>query len=378
MITYGRHLIDEEDIRSVVAVLQSDWLTIGPLVEQFECEVEKISRAPAVSVSSGTAALHCAYAAIELAPGDEVITPPITFVATQATAVSFGAKIVFADVLPDTANIDPGSVEKKITSKTKAIVAVDYAGHPADMKELRDLADKYKLFLIEDASHSFGSIYREIPVGTLADITTFSFFPTKNITTGEGGAVCSQNFELLDKARKFSKQGLVKDSASLKLKNEGPWHQEVQSFGLNYRLTDILCALGISQIKKLQEFKCKRESIFQYYNSELSRLEWLDIPTKRNYVDPFWHLYPVRVSPEIRKAFVVFLRTASIGVQVNYLPVYRHPVFNNSEEVFSNFPNSELFYNSEVSLPIHPSLTLHDLEYIVGKIKEFGLYEFNR
>ncbi len=329
-------------------------------------------------MSSGTAALHCAYAAIELAPGDEVITPPITFVATQATAVSFGAKIVFADVLPDTANIDPGSVEKKITSKTKAIVAVDYAGHPADMKELRDLADKYKLFLIEDASHSFGSIYREIPVGTLADITTFSFFPTKNITTGEGGAVCSQNFELLDKARKFSKQGLVKDSASLKLKNEGPWHQEVQSFGLNYRLTDILCALGISQIKKLQEFKCKRESIFQYYNSELSRLEWLDIPTKRNYVDPFWHLYPVRVSPEIRKAFVVFLRTASIGVQVNYLPVYRHPVFNNSEEVFSNFPNSELFYNSEVSLPIHPSLTLHDLEYIVGKIKEFGLYEFNR
>lgn len=376
MITYGRHLIDEEDIKSVVAVLQSDWLTLGPLVDQFEYEIEKISGAPAVSVTSGTAALHCAYASIELTPGDEVITPPITFIATQATAVSFGAKIVFADVLPDTANLDPESVEKKITSRTKAIVAVDYAGHPADMQELRELADKHKLFLIEDASHSFGSIYKEKRVGTLADITTFSFFPTKNITTGEGGAVCSQNLRLLDKARKFSKQGLVKDLASLKLKNEGPWHQEVQSFGLNYRLNDILCALGISQIRKLQEFKSKRERIFQYYNSELSNLEWLVTPAKRNYVNPFWHLYPVRVRPEIRKELVVFLRSASIGVQVNYLPAYRHPVFNNSQVEFSNFPNSEQFYNSEVSLPIHPQLTLDDLEYIVGKIREFGLYKF--
>jgi dTDP-4-amino-4,6-dideoxygalactose transaminase len=376
MITYGHHLIDEEDIRSVIAVLRSKWLTTGPLVEQFECEIEKISGAPAVSVSSGTAALHCAYAAIELAPGDEVITPPITFVATQATAVSFGAKIVFADVLADTANIDPESVENKITSRTKAIVAVDYAGHPADMQELRKLADKHKLFLIEDASHSFGSLYREKPVGSLADITTFSFFPTKNITTGEGGAVCSKNLELLKKARTFSRQGLVKDLESFNLRNEGPWHQEVQSFGLNYRLNDILCALGISQIKKLQEFKAKRNRIFHYYNSNLSSLEWLNIPAKRKYVDPFWHLYPVRVKPEIRKELVLFLRSVNIGVQVNYLPVYRHPVFKSPIDLGREFPNSEHFYNSEVSLPIHTALKLQDLDYIVKKLKEFGAYKF--
>jgi len=371
MIPYGRHKVDERDIDFVVKALKSDWLSTGPLVENFENEIEKVSGAPAVSVTSGTAALHCAYAAIELNPGDEIITPPITFIATQATAALFGAKIVFADVFKDTANIDPKSVKDAISSKTKAIVAVDYAGHPADMKELREIADKYKVFLIEDASHSFGSIYRGKKVGTLADITTFSFYPTKNITTGEGGAVCSLNLDLLDKARKFSRQGLIRDPDKFKIRNEGPWHQEVHNFGLNYRLPDILCALGISQINKLNEFKLGRQKIFDFYSSQLSDLSWLKCPVRRDYVEPFWHLYPVRVRSDLRERFTTFLKGAGIGVQVNYLPVYSHPVFSDMKIDKRLFPNSESFYSSEVSLPLHNNLTQEQLDFVVAKVKDF-------
>lgn len=373
MIPYGKHKVYEDDIQCVVNALRSDWLTTGPIVEQFEKKIEEFSGTPAVSVSSGTAALHCAYAAINLQPGDEVITPPITFIATQATAVFFGAKIVFSDVLPDTANIDPKAVEASITSRTKAIVAVDYAGHPADMKELRDLADEYRLILIEDASHSFGSLYRNQKVGTLADITTFSFFPTKNVTTGEGGAVCSKNEELLEKARIFSRQGMIKDPSKLQIKNEGPWHQEVQSFGLNYRLPDILCALGISQIKRLYEFKLARKKIFDFYTLHLKNLTWLKTPTQRDYVDPLWHLYPLRIREDLRREFIAYLKNAGIGAQVNYLPVYRHPVFIDYNVNYDLFPNSESFYKTEVSIPIHPNLTEDQLDYIVNKIKEFEI-----
>jgi dTDP-4-amino-4,6-dideoxygalactose transaminase len=223
----------KSDIEAVASVLASDWLTIGPEVEKFEEKLSKIVESRCLSVSSGTAALHCAYAAIEIEPGDEIITPPITFIATQATAAMFGAKIVFADVDSQTATIMPDAVEAAITSKTKAIVAVDYAGHPAEMNELRQIANRKGLFLIEDAAHSIGSVYRGRPVGSIADLTTFSFFPTKNMTTGEGGAVSSSDLKLLNRARLFARQGMIRDSAGFKLQTEGPWHQEVHEFGLN-------------------------------------------------------------------------------------------------------------------------------------------------
>ena len=372
MIQYGRHKVGDDDIQHVVQSLQSDWLTMGPLVGQFEKEIENITGSPSVSVNSGTAALHCAYAAINLQKGDEVITPPITFIATQATAAFFGAKIVFTDVMSDTANIDPETVEDKITPNTKAIVAVDFAGHPADMHELRHIADKYNLYLIQDASHSLGSIYHGKSVGTLADLTTFSFFPTKNITTAEGGAICSQDIKLLETAQRFARQGLVRDVNGFKLEPDGPWHQEVHNFGLNYRLPDVLCALGISQIKKISEFKVKRKEIFDFYTSALSNLSWLKTPAKRAYVDPFWHLYPIRVNPQLRKNLYTYLRKADIGVQVNYLPAYRHPVFESLQINPELFPNSEHFYRSEISIPFHLNLTRLDLEYIVEKILEFG------
>jgi dTDP-4-amino-4,6-dideoxygalactose transaminase len=370
MIPYGRHSINDDDITAVVAALKSDWLTTGPLVEEFESALEKVLGAPCISVSSGTAALHCAYAAIGLEPGDEVITPPITFIATQATAALFGATIVFVDVLPDTANINPQAVAAAITSRTKAIVAVDYAGHPADLDELRIIADHHGIYLIEDAAHSLGSFYKGRSVGSVADITTFSFFPTKNLTTGEGGAVASIHPELLERAKRFSRQGLVRNSNDFKIINQGPWHQEVHEFGLNYRLPDILCALGLSQLKRLDEFKTKKSAIFETYINGLQNIHGVQLPMKRSYVNVNWHLFPIRVDPNKRAFLFNKLREAGIGVQVNYIPAYWHPVFNSMGLKLGKYPESDLFYAREISLPMFASLDEVELERVISSIKE--------
>jgi dTDP-4-amino-4,6-dideoxygalactose transaminase len=371
MIPYGRQSINASDVEAVVASLRSERLTTGPLVDEFEEKLNIAVGAPTVSVTSGTAALHCAYAAIGIQPGDEIITPPITFIATQATAALLGAKIVFADVQPDTANIDPTAVEKAITPRTKAIVAVDYAGHPADMLELRALADKKGIFLVEDAAHSLGSMYRGYKVGSIADVTTFSFFPTKNITTGEGGAVSSPDPKILERARRFARQGLVRDSDLFELENDGPWHQEVQQFGLNYRLPDLLCALGISQLARIQEFKSNKQRIFQHYYELLGDIDWISLPRKREYVDVNWHLFPIQVAPSIRKSLFSHLRGSGIGVQVNYIPAYRHPAFRNVKVNRRDYPVSEKFYESEISLPMFPDLSSAEVEQVANAVKTF-------
>jgi dTDP-4-amino-4,6-dideoxygalactose transaminase len=370
MIPYGRHFINDDDINAVVAALKSDWLTTGPFVEAFEAALGKVVEAPCISVSSGTAALHCAYAAIGLQPGDEVITPPITFIATQATAALFGATIVFADVQSETANIDPQAVEAAITPRTKAIVAVDYAGHPADLDELRAIADRHRVFLIEDASHSIGSIYRGRPVGSIADVTTFSFFPTKNLTTGEGGAVASIHPELLERAKRFSRQGLVRNPSEFKITDQGPWHQEVHEFGLNYRLPDILCSLGVSQLKRLDESKSKKRSLFQSYIAELSDIDGIRLPSEPSDMSVNWHLFPARFDPLKRAAIFSGLRKAGIGVQVNYIPAYWHPVFNDKGFRKGMYPNSDEFYSQEISLPLYYGLANENLNHIVGVLRE--------
>jgi len=335
MIPYGRHSINDEDIAAVVAALKSDWLTTGPLVEQFENALEKVMGAPCITVSSGTAALHCAYAAIGLAPGDEVITPPITFIATQATAALFGATIVFADVQPDTANINPRAVEAAITPRTKVIVAVDYAGHPADLDELRVIADR---------------------------------FPTKNLTTGEGGAVASIHPELLERAKRFSRQGLVRNPIEFVIKDQGPWHQEVHEFGLNYRLPDILCALGISQLKRLEEFKAKKRGIFEGYKNEFQREPKIILPIEKPSIEANWHLYPIRVPESQRLSIFQNLRSQGIGVQVNYLPAHLHPVFSKAGGKHGKFLVSEKFYKQEISLPMHASLNSIQIEKVISTV----------
>ncbi len=357
MIPYGHHDIDEADIAAVVGVLRGEWLTTGPAVEAFEEDLLSwTDQTPVVAVSSGTAALHTAYAAAGLGPGDEVISPPLTFIATQAAAAALGASIVFADVLQDTANIDPAAVEALVTSRTKAIVAVDYAGHPADFDELRAIADRYGLLLIEDAAHSLGSTYRGRAVGSLADITAFSFFPTKNITTAEGGAVAARDPLILQRARAFARQGLIREPRLFRITDEGPWHQEVHTFGLNYRLPDILAALGSQQLRRLARFKQVRETIKSGYDEAFCDLPGVDVPSQRTYVEPTWHLYPVRVPAERRRAIFEALRETGVGTQVNYLPVYWHPVFAELGFKRGLCPQAEAFYSREISLPMHTGL----------------------
>ena len=369
MIPYGRQSINEDDISAVVRALKSEFLTTGPLVEQFEGEIEKVVGAPSLVVSSGTAALHCAYAAIGIQPGDEIITPPLTFIATQATAALLGARIVFADIQADTGNIDPKAVEAAITPRTKAVVAVDYAGHPADLDELREIADKYGIYLIEDAAHAIGSTYKDRPIGSIADITTFSFFPTKNLTTAEGGAVSSIHPELLQRARRFARQGMIREREEFLIKTEGIWHQEVHEFGLNYRLPDILCALGISQISRIQEFKLKRTEIRDNYISNLSSIVNLTLPPKRDYVDPMWHLFPVHVDPTERTKIFNNLRELGVGVQVNYMPAHWHPVFSSADEAKIKLPASDDFYRSEISLPIHTEMSNRDIDSVITSLR---------
>ena len=325
MIPYGRHDVDESDVDAVQQVLNSEWLTTGPSVVEFEAAIADVcGGVPAVCVSSGTAALHAAYAAGGVGPGSEVITPPLTFVATQATAVMLGADVVFADVRSDTGCLDPDSVAALITDKTRAIVTVDFAGHPADMDSLRKISDEHDVLLIEDAAHSLGSVFRGRPVGTLADLTTLSFFPTKNITTGEGGAVLSSRPDLLKSARRFARQGLVREAEEFLITSEGAWHQEVHHFGLNYRMPDVLAALGSSQLRRLQEFKETRKYIKHQYDAAFADLEGVTLPHCEPDVDPMWHLYPLRVPSHRRREIFDSLRGDGIGVQVNYLPAYWH------------------------------------------------------
>jgi dTDP-4-amino-4,6-dideoxygalactose transaminase len=341
------------------------------MVETFESEISKICGSENFVVSSGTAALHCAYAAIGIQPGDEVITTPITFIATQAAAMHFGAKIKFADIDEKTGNIDPESVEKLINEKTKAITVVDFAGHPADLDSFRILCDRYNLILIEDASHSIGSLYKGRPIGSIADLTTFSFFPTKNFTSGEGGAVASSNQKFLDIARRFGRQGIVRDPKKFKSLTEDRWNYEVHDIGLNYRLPDILCALGVSQIKRLSDFKEARGKIFEYYNENLSEISKIELPVKEIYAEPMWHLYPIRVNDGLRNKLYEFLWSNEIRVQVNYIPAYFHPIFKKSEYKRGLCPKSEKFYESELSLPIHPDLSSKDLKKIIRVIRQF-------
>ena len=369
MIPYGRQDVSVDDINAVVEILRSDWLTTGPAVQDFERRIqEAIGGTPVVAVSSGTAALHVAYAAAGIGPGDEVITPPITFVATQATAIALGATVVFADVSPDTANIDPQAVEAAISPRTKAIVAVDYAGHPADMDALSQIAQRHGLLLIEDAAHSLGSIYKGRPVGSLADITTFSFYPTKNITTAEGGAVAVSDPQMLERARLFARQGVIRDQSRLIARDEGPWHQEVHEFGLNYRLPDVLAALGSSQILRLSEFKARRRNIKTQYDRSFESQPELIVPFQEGNVDPVWHLYPLRVPSEKRLKIFESLRRQNIAVQVNYLPVYLHPVFQNLGYMRGLCPRAEDFYQREISLPMYAGLSNEQQDLVIEKV----------
>ena len=365
MIPYSRQHIDSDDISAVNEVLKSDWLTQGPNVLAFEKSLAEYSGARyAVAVPNGTAALYLAYKAIGLKKGDEIITTPNTFVATSNMALVCGAKPVFCDIRLDTYNIDESKIEKLITKKTKAIVPVHFAGHPCEMDKISEIAKRHNLIVIEDACHALGAQYKNKRIGSLSDLTVFSFHPVKPITTGEGGAILTDNKEYYEKMLQLRTHGIIKDPK--KSESIGKWHYEMVDLGFNNRITDIQCALGISQLKKLDKFHEAREKIANAYFKKLKNWKNIILPAKLKEIQHSWHLFVIRVkNKNIRKEVFSYLQSKGIGVQVHYIPVYQHPYYRNIGYRDTELDNTEAYYNSCISLPIYPDLKPEQLDYVI-------------
>ena len=355
MIPYGRQSIDEDDIAAVVAVLKSDWLTQGPHVEEFECLLaDAVGARFAVAFSSGTAALHAAAAVVELGPGDVVATSALSFVASANCARFVGATPTFVDIDPDTLNIDVGQVP----ATARALVAVHYAGLPVDLARLRHRPP----VVIEDACHALGATTPDGPVGNCArsDMCAFSFHPVKAITTGEGGAITTNDAHLSERLRRFRSHGMVAKP------EHGGWYYEVESLGFNYRMTDIHAALGSSQLHKLDRFVGRRRALAERYDRLLADLPVTLPPRALSSFSHAHHLYPVRVR-ERRRVFTT-LRQEGIGVQTHYVPIYRHPLYADGAQGVSAFPNTEAAYAGLISLPLHPGLAEADQDFVIDRL----------
>jgi len=367
-IPYGRQWIEEDDIQAVIEALKSDFLTTGPRVTQFEKLVAEYTGANyAVAVANGTAALHAACFAAGIGPGDEVITSPITFAASANCVLYCGGIPVFADIDPCTYNIDPNDIRSKITSKTKAIIPVHLAGQPCDMDEIHKIAEQYNLTVIEDGAHALGAEYKGKRIGSLSDMTTFSFHPVKPITTGEGGIITTNDENLYQKLIMFRSHGITRDPALLQ-KNEGSWYYEQQSLGYNYRITDIQCALGISQMKKLDRFIKTRRKLAQRYCNALENCKDIIRPYQLEGTNSGWHLYMIQIQNHNRKEIVDKLWEKGIYVNVHYIPVYKHPYYqkNGYRDVYCK--NAECLYEHLISLPLYPLLTDSQQNKIVQEL----------
>jgi len=372
-IPYGRQLIDDSDIQAVLEVLQSDYLTTGPKIAEFEQKVSDYTGAKyAVAVNSGTAALHIACLAAGITEGDEVITTPITFAASANCVLYCGGTPVFADIDMDSYNVAAEEIEKKITKKTKAIIPVHYAGLPCDMDKITEIAKKHSLLVIEDAAHALGAVYKGKKIGGISDMTCFSFHPVKPVTTGEGGMVVTNDKTLYERLLLFRSHGITRDQGQMIEKNQGAWYYEQQELGYNYRITDISCALGISQMDKLDSFLKKRREIAERYN-EVFRKEGIIVPKQISDYESGWHLYVIRVDADRRSRIFDALRAEGIGVNVHYIPVYRHPYYQKNGYAGFRCSNAEDFYASVISIPIYPSLTKRQQEYVIEKVLKFAV-----
>lgn len=370
MIPYGRQSVDEDDVRAVVEVLRGAWLTTGPNVELFERSVAAAAGARhAIAVSNGTAALHCIMHALGVGSGDEVIVPAITFVATANAAVFEGATPVFADVEADTLTIDPRSVEARITPRTKAIVGVDYAGHPCDWDALRAVASKHGLPLIADGCHALGASYKGAPVGSIAAMTAFSFHPVKHVTTGEGGAVVTDDDALAQKLRLFRAHGIATDHRTRELK--GTFLYEMIELGYNYRICDIQCALGASQMKKLEGWVERRRAIAARYRSTLPAIAGLEVLRDRDDSKNAYHLFVVKVPAGIDRAAVHRrLRELGIAANVHYMPVHLHPFYRERFGTGEGLcPTAEREWERILSIPMYPAMTDGDVDAVVAALK---------
>jgi len=383
MISYGKQTIDQGDIDAVVEILKGDWLTQGPVVETFEDDLGKYFGAKHVcAVSSGTAALHLAGLALGWQPGDIVITTPLTFLATANCIVYAGATPDFVDIDSATYTIDPNLVEKKVKAyrtvgqNVKAIIGVDYAGHPCDWKALREIANKYELQLVNDNCHSLGAKYfgdKQYAV-KYADLITQSYHPVKHLTTGEGGAVLTNNSDLDEKIRRLRTHGMTKDENILE-ENDGPWYYEMHEVGYNYRITDFQCALGSSQLKNLNNFVERRCEIAKRYDDSFSDIDYLKIPKTKNTIEHSYHLYPLQIDfdklKKNKSEFFKKMKESSINLQVHYNPIHLQPYYRkNYGFKKGEFPVAERFYRNEVSLPIYPNLSKDNVEMVANSILE--------
>ncbi|MFA7148230.1 MAG: UDP-4-amino-4,6-dideoxy-N-acetyl-beta-L-altrosamine transaminase [Syntrophomonadaceae bacterium] len=373
-IPYGRQNIDEEDLKAVTEALRSDWITQGPRVEEFETRVAEYCGARyAVAFNSGTSALYAAMYAAGIEAGDEVITPPLTFVATANAALYVGARPVFVDIDKNTYCMDTEGIEEVITPRTRAIVPVDYAGYPVDMKRIREIAAKHNLVVIEDAAHALGAEREGAKVGTQADMTMFSFHPVKHITTGEGGMIVCNNSDYYQRLKLFRNHGITKEVEYLEA-NDGPWYYEMQELGYNFRITDIQSALGISQMNKLEKFMQERKLLAGKYDRAFNNVNWLQTPpTPPSGSSHAYHLYPLLLAAQVnRTEFFTYLRQHNIGVQVHYIPVHLQPYYRRCFGYKpGDFPKAENFYAREISLPLFPGLTLEQQEYVIKMVKNF-------
>lgn len=373
-LPYGRQWVDEEDIEAVVAVLRSDWLTTGPKVDEFEAAFAEATGARhAVSFSSGTAALHGAASAIGFQPGQEAITTPLTFCASANCVLYCGARPIFADVEPDTLLIDPAKIESLINPRTKALVIVDYAGQPAKLEEIFAIADKHGLAVIEDACHALGATFQGQPIGSLSTMTVFSFHPVKHITTGEGGMVTTQDNVIADKLRRFRNHGITSDHRQRE--QIGSWFYEMVELGYNYRLTDLQCTLGLSQLRKIDKWVARRRAIARRYDKAFREIPAVQPLAVRSNVDHAYHLYVVILGLEQLKAsradIFAALRAEGIGVNVHYIPVHLHPYYRaNQATVAGLCPHAEAAYERILSLPIFPRMSDQDVEDVIEAVRK--------
>lgn len=370
-IPYGRQSINEEDIATVVETLRSDYLTTGPKVAEFEAAVADYCGAKyAVAVANGTAALHIACMAAGIGPGDEVITSPITFVASANCALYCGAKPVFADIDSRTYNISPEEIEKKITNRTKAIIPVHFSGQPCDMDAIREIARNHNLIVIEDAAHALGADYKGKKIGSGSEMAILSFHPVKHITTGEGGMVLTNDEELFRKLNLYRTHGITRDASMMTHPDaDAPWYYEQVDLGYNYRITDIQCALGISQLKRLDEFVARRRELVKRYNEAFADMEEIITPYQLEGCNSSYHIYVLQLVHHSRKELFRRLRQAGIGVMVHYIPVYTQPYYRTHGYEAVCCPNSELYYERAISLPLYPDLTEEEQDYVICQVK---------
>ncbi|CDE70430.1 glutamine--scyllo-inositol transaminase [Clostridium sp. CAG:277] len=392
-IPYGRQSIDDADIEAVVKVLKSDYLTTGPAVAAFEKKVaDYVGAKYAVAVSNGTAALHVACLAAGIGEGDEVITTPITFAASANCVLYCGGTPVFADIDPDTYNISPEELEKKITSRTKAIIPVHYTGQPCDMDAILEIAHKHDLLVVEDGAHALGAVYKGKKIGSIADMTCFSFHPVKPVTTGEGGMIVTDNEELYRRLVLYRSHGITRDKDMMQQYEEqlqqssdpalqeaadmlrgdvidpGGWYYQQLELGYNYRITDISCALGASQMDKLDRFLERRRQIAKKYDEAFADIPQIKTPWQQEGCQSGWHLYMIQTMERSRREVFDGLRQAGIGVNVHYIPVYRHPYYQRNGYAGVHCLNAEAFYERAISLPIFPGLTGQQQDYVIEHV----------